>query len=280
MRAFSFVVFNIDNSIIDRFNLDVVTDISGLGWKLKLSTIDGDIVNTLTRVLQEKQAINLTIHFIGNGYEKYTILSQWLQKYSGASSRLALEYKDGVQSRYVEGKLSEIKKTEIDEYNDLSCAATFTPFTPFFINIENIITISLSSIGKAYPFRYPYAYGKNKVENNEINNPYIASVPVTVKVTGAVYEPTIQLLDESGNSYARVQFTGISLLEGQYIIVNSAERKIYYFDGEKTQDYSAETDPRYDTFLFAKSGISTISLNLDVPNDTGTLTGSWRQYGL
>ena len=76
MRKFAFVTFDIDNTITDRFDLDVVTDIGGLGWKLKLSTIEGDIVNTLTRVIQEKQAVSLTVNLIGRGYEKYTILSQ------------------------------------------------------------------------------------------------------------------------------------------------------------------------------------------------------------
>ena len=278
MRKFAFVTFDIDNTIKERFNLDVVTDLGGLGWKLKLSTIEGDIVNTLTRVVQEKQTVSLTVNLIGKGYEKYTILSQWLQKYSVPAARLAIEYDDGLQARYCEGKVTEIKKTEIDEFNNLSCAVSFTPLTPFFINIENTIKINVSGIGKSYSFKYPYAYGKRKVENNEIDNPYIANVPVTVKITGAIFEPTIQLL-KNGKEYARVQFTGITLEEGQSIIINSAAHKIYFFNGTETVDYSAETDPQYDTFLFAESGKSIISVNLDPPY-TGELTGSWRQYGL
>ena len=53
MRKFAFVVFDIDNSIIDRFPLDVVTDLSGLGWRLKLSKIEGDVTDTVTKVVQE-----------------------------------------------------------------------------------------------------------------------------------------------------------------------------------------------------------------------------------
>ena len=278
MRKFAFVTFDIDNTITDRFDLDVVTDIGGLGWKLKLSTIEGDIVNTLTRVIQEKQAVSLTVNLIGRGYEKYTILSQWLQKYSVPTARLALEYDDGLQARYCEGKVTELKKTEKDEFNNLSCAATFTPLTPFFINIENTIKINVSSVGKTYPFKYPYSYGKVRVENNEINNPYITEIPVTVKIIGSIFEPTIRL-EQDGQEYARVQFTGLTVEEGQYLIINSAARKIYFFNGTEIEDYSSETDPRYETFLFAARGKSIISINLDPPY-TGTLTGSWRQYGL
>lgn len=279
MRAFALVVFDIDNSIIDRYPLGIVTNLSGLGWKLKLSKIEGDVSDILTKVVQEKQPVNITLNLIGRGYEKFTIFTQWVQKYSYADARLALEYDDGVQKRYVEGKLTELKKTEKDEYDNLICAAVFTPLTPFFSSIENVIKIEVSAIGKSYPFKYPYAYGKNVIENNEINNPYISPVPVTVKIHGSISNPVVQLLDENGNSYDKVQFTGVTLTDGQYIIINSSTKKIYFFNGESLQDYSAETDPNYDTFLFAKSGKSTLSINL-TPFDSGRLVGSWRQYNL
>jgi hypothetical protein len=279
MRKMAFVVFDIDNSITDRFILDLVTDISGVGYKLKLSTISGDIEDIVTKVVQEKQEIKFKIHFINFAYEKSTILTQWLEKYSIANKRMALEYFDGVQRRYTEGKITSLTKTEKDEYGRLVREATFKPLTPFFSHIENTIKIKVATSGKSYPYSYPYAYGKNVVENNEINNPYILDIPVTVKITGSIYEPTVLLLDENDEEYNKVKFTGLTLLEGHYIIINSAERKIYYYNGSELADYSANTDPSFDTFLRAKSGKSTISINF-APSDTGELTGSWRQYGL
>lgn len=279
MRKFAFVVFDLENKITERFGLDLITDLSGLGFKLKLSTLEGDIVDTLTRVAQEKQSVGLTINFYHRGYERYTILSQWLQKHSSVESRMALEYSDGVRVRYIEGKVTNLSKAEIDEYDVLSCAATFTPITPFFTNIENTIKIKVSNTGKCYPFRYPYSYGKNVVENNRVENTYIADIPITVKINGGISEPTILLLDETGSEYTRISFPGVNLTDKQYIIINSATRKIWFFDGATLQDFSAKTDPQYDTFLFAQRGISTISINL-TPTDTGELTGGWRQYGL
>lgn len=279
MRKFAFVVFDIDNSVLDRFPLDVITDLSGLGWRLKLSTIEGDVTDTITKVVQEKQSVGLTINLIGRGYEKFTILSQWLQKYSMPTDALALEYNDGVQVRYIEGKVTELKKTEKDEFDILSCAAMFTPTTPFFLNIEQTIKFSFSSIGKSYTFKYPYCYGKNMVENNEINNPYLAPVPVTVTLYGPISEPVVRLLNAAGNTYNTVGFPGVSLHTGQYIIINSARKKIWFFDGIERVDYTAKTDPSGDTFLFAENGISKITFPNDAANQ-GSLVGSWRQYGL
>ncbi len=279
MRSFAFVAFDIDNSIIDRFPLDYVTGLSGLGWKLKLSKLEGDVSDVITKVVQEKQTVGLTINLIGRGYEKFLILTQWLQKYSFPDKRLALEYNDGVKVRYTEGKITDLKKTEKDEFNNLSCAAQFTPLTPFFSNIENIIRIERSSKGKCYPFKYPYCYGRNVVENNEINNPYFAEVPVTVTVYGSITNPSVSLLNEDGEEYCTVRFKDFIMTDGQYLIINSIAKKIYLFDGNTLQDWTANTDPSEDTFLLAQSGKSRISVNLEA-SDTGYLVGSWRQYSL
>lgn len=280
MRKFAFVVFDvIENTITERFPLDLVTDLSGLGWKLKLSKLEGDVADTLTKVVQEKQSVSIAINFKGRGYEKYSILTQWLQKYSGINNSIALEYNDGTQARYAEGKVTELKKTEKNEFGLLSCAASFTPLTPFFTNVQNTIKFYISKVGKSYPFKYPYSYGKNLIQNNEINNPYISTVPVTVKIEGPIDNPDLNLIDENGESYNHVRFSGKSLSQGQYILINSARHKIWFFDGVKLSDYSAETDPQFDTFLFAKSGLSKLNINIDVTNN-GSLTGSWRQYSL
>lgn len=279
MRKVALVVFDIENKIIDRFNLDYITDIKGVGFKLKISSIEGDIEDVLTKVVQEKQEVKFKIHFVNYAYEKSAILGQWLEKYSIANSKLALEYGDGIITRYIEGKITELSKEEKDEYGRLIREATFKPLTPFFSNIENTIKIKVAAVGKSYPYTYPYSYGLNIVENDEINNTYILDVPITVKITGSITHPTILLLDEDGQEYNRVQFSEVTLSEGQYLIVNSADRKIYFFNGDELEDYTAEPDANFDTFLRAKRGKSTISINFEI-TDTGELTGSWRQYGL
>ena len=90
MRSFAFAVFDIDNSILDRFPLDVVTDLSGLGWRLKLSTLEGDVTDTITKVVQERQSVGLTINLIGRGYEKFTIYRSGCKSIPRRMSRLHL----------------------------------------------------------------------------------------------------------------------------------------------------------------------------------------------
>lgn len=279
MRKMAFVAFDIDNSIFDRYDLDIVTDISGVGYKLKLSTIDGDIESIVTKVVQDKQDIKFKIHFINRAYEKSAILEQWIEKYSTADKWLALEYNDGIKRRYADGKLISLSKDEKDEYGQLVREAVFKPLTPFFDNVENVIRLRPSAFGKSHPFKYPYCYGRSMVENNEINNTYLLDVPVTVKIKGSIYEPTILLINEESNEYSRVKFNGLTLTASEYIIINSAYRKIWYYNGSTLSDYSAMTDPSYDTFLRAKSGKSTISINF-TPTDSGELTGNWRKHGL
>lgn len=280
MRKVAFVVFGIDNEIIDRFNLDIITDIQGVGFKLKLSTIDGDIESVVTKVVQDKQDVKFKIHFINHAYAKSAAMEQWLEKYSTPGARMALEYSDGMKTRYCEGKVIDLSKTEKDEYDRLVRDCVFKPLTPFFSHISNSIKIKMTTYGKSYPYKYPYSYGVAKMENNEINNPYILDVPVTIKISGSIYAPIIRLFDENNTEYNRVSFPGVTLYGDDYIIINSADRKIWGRTvAEGLTDWTTRTDPSYDTFLRAASGKSTIGINL-APGDTGELVGSWRQYGL
>lgn len=281
IREYALVVMNNQDQIIDRYNLDLVTAPTGNGFQLELSTIATDIEDVITKVVQKKPTINMTVHLVKNGYSQSNILTNWIQKYSTADSKMFLEYNDTVITKYCGGKVTSLTKTEKDEYKDLAQDLTFTMSTPFFIKRENTITIQVASIGKKYAFKYPYSYGKNVVENNEIDNPYILDVPVIITIDGAIDNPTIDLLNENGDRYSRVQFDGITIAEGESLIINSAQKKIYKIntDGSET-DFRPEVNPEFDTYLLAHRGTTTISINT---NDTSTgfkLTGSWRQYTL
>jgi hypothetical protein len=117
------------------------------------------------------------------------------------------------------------------------------------------------------------------VMNNEITNDFIEEVPVTVTIKGSISNPTVRLFDENNEEYNTVRFPNIDLNDDEYIVINSDLRKIYYFNGEEEVDFTAETDPSSDTFLTAKRGKSTLSVNL-TGADTGELTGDWRKYNL
>lgn len=281
IRDYALVVMDKEDKIIDRYNLDLVSNPTGNGFQLELSTIPTDIEDVITKVVQKKPTISMTVHQIKNGYSQSNILTSWIQKYSTADANMFLEYNDTSVIKYCGGKVTSLTKTEKDEYKDLAQDLTFTMTTPFFVKRENTITIQVSSVGKKYPFKYPYSYGKNIVENNQIENPYILDVPLIITIDGAIDNPTIDLLDENGNRYSRVEFDGITIAEGETLIINSAQKKIYKInlDGTET-DYRPEVSPEFDTYLLAQKGTSTIVVNT---NDSGIgfkLTGSWRQYTL
>ena len=281
IREYALVIMNNQDQIIDRYNLDLVTAPTGNGFQLELSTIATDIEDVITKVVQKKPTINMTVHLVKNGYLQSNILTNWIQKYSTADINMFLEYNDTTTIKYCGGKVTSLTKTEKDEYKDLAQDLTFTMTTPFFVKKENTITIQVSSIGKKYPFKYPYQYGKNIVENNQINNPYIQDIPITIIIDGAIDNPTIDLLDEEGNRYSRVQFDGITITTGESLVINSAQKKIFKINLDGTQtDYRPEVSPEFDTYLLAHRGTTTISINTNDSGEGFKLTGGWRQYTL
>ena len=281
IRSYSLVVFDSQDRIVDRIDLPITTNPTENGFKLALSTVSSDIEDIITKVVQQKIVKKFNVIHHDNSYQKARILTNWIQKYSTPAYRMALEYNDTVSTLYCEGRVTSLGKTEKDEFGLLTQPLEFTPITPYFTKIQNTITIQRSAEGKAYPYKYPYMYGSSLVENNTIDNPYIFEIPIIIKIDGAIDTPTINLLDEDGNSYTQVRFSGISLVEGESLVINSAQRKIYKINllGEE-EDYAPEVDPRYDTFLRAKSGTSSITVNLSDSGSGFKLTGGWRQYTL
>lgn len=281
IRGYALVIMDNQDKIIDRYNLELITAPTGNGFQLELSTISSDIEDIITKVVQKKATINMTVHQVTNGYLQSNVLTSWIQKYSTADVNMFLEYNDTKTIKYCGGKVTSLTKTEKNEYRDLAQDLTFTMTTPFFIKRENTITIQVSSVGKKYAFKYPYQYGKNVVENNEIENPYILDVPVIVTIDGAIDNPTIDLFDGNGERYSRVQFDGVTIAQGEQLVINSAQKKIIKIntDGSET-DYRPEVNPEFDTYLLAHKGISTIVVNTNDSSTGFKLTGGWRQYTL
>lgn len=286
IREYALVIMNNQDQIIDRYNLDLVTAPTGNGFQLELSTITTDIEDVITKVVQKKPTITMTVHLIKNGYSQSNILTNWIQKYSTADTNMFLEYNDTTTIKYCGGKVTSLTKTEKDEYKDLAQDLTFTMTTPFFTKQSSgIIKIAVSNKGKSYPFKYPYSYGRNIIDNTTITNPYIWEVPLVVSITGPIVNPIVSLIDENHNIYNIVDFNTTTLTSSERIVINSAIKKIYKVDidvnGNEIAgtevDYRPEVNPEHDTYLLAKRGTSIITLNID---DTGTLEGTWRQYTL
>lgn len=281
IRAYALVILDKQDKIIDRFNLPLVTNPTENGFKLSLSKISSDIEDIITKVVQQKTVKKFNVIQYQNSYEKSSVLSNWIQKYSKTDFRMALEYNDTDLLKYCEGKVTSLDKTEKDEYGVLTQAMEFTPVTPYFLKQENALILKSSNVGKKYPYKYPYMYGTSTVENNEVDNPYLYDIPVIVTLTGPIEHPAVSLADENDESYAKVSFPNIDLAQGEKLVINSAQRKIYKIATNGTEtDYVPEVDPQFDTFLRARSGISKLIVNTPDAGIEFSLVGGWRQYVL
>lgn len=281
IRAYALVILDRQDKIIDRFNLPLVTNPTENGFKLSLSKISSDIEDIITKVVQQKTVKKFNVIQYQNSYEKSSVLSNWIQKYSKTDFRMALEYNDTNLLKYCEGKVTSLDKTEKDEYGVLTQAMEFTPVTPYFLKQENALILKSSSVGKKYPYKYPYMYGTSTVENNEVDNPYLYDIPVIITLTGPIEHPAVSLADENDESYAKVSFPNIDLAQGEKLVINSAQRKIYKIATNGTEtDYVPEVDPQFDTFLRARSGISKLIVNTPDAGIGFSLVGGWRQYVL
>lgn len=278
VRKFALIVFDKTYKIVDRFNLDSVTDIGGLGYSLKLSTIQTDIEDYVTKIIQTKKNITFK-YYSDTGYSGGNSLTAWLEK--NINNTVCLEYNDTQKTLYMRGLVVDNNKSELDYFKSLPQVLTFQPLTPFFEKVENEILIKVSSSGKSYPFSYPYSYGLNIVQNNEITNTYIKDIPLIIEITGTIENPAIKLLDENEEVYNEIRFNETTLLENQRIIIDGLEKKIWFDDGSgNLVDYYYKIDGGYDSYLRAKPlTTSKISVNL-LSNDTGSLKGTRLQYRL
>jgi len=279
IRNFSIVVFDDTDNITDRFNLDLVTTLSGLGYTITLSTIATDIEDYVTKIVQTKT--NLKMKVWHKSYQTYNSFMLFIQKY--LTSSMALEYNDTTRDFYWMGKIiSSDKGGEKNEYGYLENTITFQPLTPLFSVVKNQVKIQYSAQGKSYPYSYSYCYGTVEVLNNKIINSYIKEIPLIIIIYGPMLNnPQITLTDSEGNVYTTIHFLDVSLKAGERIIINSATKKIWFDDGTGVlQDYYYKLDPLYDSFLRAKAeDTSIISINL-LSGDDGYLEGMRRQYKL
>jgi len=278
MRTLSIVVLDNSDNITDRFDLPFVTSISGLGFELSISKIETDIEDFVTKCVQKKN--DLSFKVIHQNMNNYHALNKFISIH--INDDMALEYFDNIYTMYCMVKVSKGKNDngELNEYHVFENTLTLTPLTPFFQIVKNSVFISYSSTGKSYSYKYPYNYGANKVVNNVIENDYVKDIPLIITLTGKMNNPNIVLTDSNNVEYNRVKLDNAVLNSGDILVINSATRKIKYLPSGMTewQDWFYKIDPTYDSYLRAKAlTISSIDINL-TSGDTGTLTGSRRQY--
>ena len=293
MRSYALVVLDktdkipTSQNLLDngRYPLNIVTNPTGNGFDLGIDNIESLLEDSITKISHKKGKISFVVNQIGESYQLATLLSSWIQKWTykclKGEYQMALEYKDGTgRIRYINGYVTGLEKTEKTYRNVLLQRLEFETTGHFYQRRETPITIKQSEVGKSYPYKYPYNYGDTTATNNVITNDYLEEVPVTIVINGRITNPMVELFDEEGNSYNKVQ-VNVDVQQGETLVINSTKRKIYKIDTTgKEVDMVTEVDPEFDTYLYAKVGTSTLNANISSAGTGFKLTGVWRQYEL
>lgn len=282
IRKFALVVIDDFENEVERFMLDYVESPKNLGFEMEFTTIETQLTTYFTRAVEKKLSTELTLNFLRpNAYEKANAFRYFVQK--NMNNRVVLEYDDTTgQVKNWEGKVQKFTVTEKDRFGGLSGTMQFLPATPKYQKIDNTIKIKYSNIGKCYPFKYPYAYGRTIIENNAIPNDYFTEIPLRVFIYGTCLNIYLALSDENGNVYSKFEMQGLSLVEGEHIVVDAVSTKVrLYRDGAYIDAYDfVNKSSDFDSFLFAKQNtVSKLNTGLTAI-DSGEVRANYRQYVL
>ena len=280
IRKFSLVILDNRDKVIDRMNLDLVTNPRGLGFSLDTSVVSTEIEDILISYRQKLESITFDVNFAnGREYLKTKSLRLWIEKNIG--KKMAVEWKTDTDTLFAECIVDKFDFSEINEDKYVSIPLNIKRLTPFFILVENEIKILPSSSGKRYPYKYSYTYGVGVVSNNIIVNNYIKKIPLNITLYGEMLTPSVSI-KESGTAepYSTVAFEGLSLDTGHWLNINAINRKITYYNGVIEVDGYNYIDGTKNSFIYANAGV-TSQLSASVQSDkTGRLEASFRRYML
>lgn len=283
IRKFALVIVDDFDREIDRFNLDYADTPRNLGFELEFTTLESRLTTYFTSAREKKLATTLNLNFLPpNAYTKANAFKRFVQKYT--NHRMVFEYNDTTSSvKNWEGKVQKFGQEELNAFKTLVCPISFLPATPKYIKKDNVITVRPAGTGKAYPFKYAYAYGKSTVEQNIINNDYFDEIPLRITIYGEMSNPHLSLVNVStGQAYSTVRFENLHIAEGEELIIDAIQSKVLINRGgvvTSAYDYLVK-DAELSSFLFAKENTtSKVLINLNA-GENGYLKASYRQYTL
>lgn len=282
IRKFALVVVDDFDTEIDRFNLDYAETPRNLGFEMEFTTLESRLTTYFTSAREKKIATTLNLNFLPpNAYSKVNNLKRFVQKYM--NQRMVFEYDDTTETKNWEGKVQKISQEELADWGGLVCSMSFIPGTPKYIKKDNTIKIQYSDVGKSYPFKYPYTYGSNIVENNVIDNSYFDEIPLRVTLHGYLTNPQISLVDENtGDVYSIIRFENLVVRENERLIIDAIRSKVLLYRGGQylsAYDFVSKKS-NLDSFLHAKGNTVSKLLTTLSPLESGYLVASYRQYTL
>jgi len=280
MNSFALVELDSFDEVTSRYALELITNPSGFGFSITTSTIQTDIEEILVKATQSLKTVKLQLNYAKvNQYAKARALSRWISY--RMNKRTALEWTNDSGVYYADCTVTDFDITEKTEYKFLSVPITIKMRSPFFQSVVNEIELYPSVSSKTYPYTYPYTYGIGVISNNSITNEYIQPIPLIVKLSGAMGDVYCSIkISGEDTAYQTVSFPNLTLLDGDYIIINAVTRKIIYYDGVSEQDGYNLLDASKDSFIYAEANETSEISAAIVSNKTGSLKASYRKYML
>lgn len=284
VRKFALVVIDDFDREVDRFELDFAEAPKNLGFELEFTTLESRLTTIFTSAKEKKLPTILNLNFLPpNAYNKVNLFKRFVQRY--LSHHMVFEYNDTTEIKNWEGKIQKLGQEELTDWGGLVCPIAFLPATPKYLRKDNTIRIQYSSIGKSYPFKYPYAYGKNLIENNLIDNIYFQEIPLRVYLYGKMSNPHLSLAEFSGDElipYTQVRFENLYIQESEHLVIDAIRSKVLLWRNgayQSAYDYISKQS-NLDTFLYAKGGVCSKLILATNVQETGYLVASYRQYTL
>ena len=169
-------------------------------------------------------------------------------------------------SRYVDVAFRKLTPSQ-QQGNAVKATLVLQAVTLRYNEEQTSIVMAIDVSASKYSYTYPYSYGNGGLDASaEISNSFIQEIPLVLTFRGHMSSPEASLV-QNGEAYATVRFDGLDLPTGYSLTVDAVNGRIYLTapDGTET-DYYDEVDKTADSFLFAKSGTSTLVPNID-PTD-------------
>ena len=170
MRKFELQILDEKQNAIDRFPLDRVISPSGLGFTQNLTIVETRTLDYIVDRTIKKKPIKLTVIFTEPmSYQKTNNFRSWYSRH--IKDKVVLKYSDGSQDKYMDIAINDISVSELNAgVNEVPM--TIQPLSPFYLLKQQIISTNIETVGKKYPYTYPYAYGGGRLENNLIVNDF------------------------------------------------------------------------------------------------------------
>lgn len=244
-----FEIMGLSNGQIFNLNTDnyFLNLPKGLGIRFKNEYFR--LGNLQIRTGAETEYQDISGNLLIKSYGLYENFRKFIAINRDAGFRLFYTPQNEILKRYVNCDLKEITKTELEQFGYLNCSIIITPKSAWLKDVSyEVNLIKSGTIGKRYPYTYPYKYSTTILEAELLNNGDFET-PLEIILDGPMANPTLQLIDVNGQVVQSAYFE-IDVNSGEKFIINSNPQSLEIYvlnvnnekvDKTETQDFDKTT---------------------------------------